>query len=78
MNWNPSGLRAKPMMDRPVRRWERNSMMYSFAVLHHRCVVNRLHRIRDIGFGEDGIVSVSSDNVRLHDRLFASSSKIVW
>ena len=26
-----SGLRARPMMDRPVRRWERNSMMYSFS-----------------------------------------------
>src|ERR1022692_3063296 len=27
---DPLGLRAKPMMDRPVRRWERKSMMYSF------------------------------------------------
>jgi hypothetical protein len=26
---NPSWLRARPMIERPVRRWERNSMMYS-------------------------------------------------
>ena len=24
-------LRARPMIDRPVRKWERNSMMYSFS-----------------------------------------------
>ena len=47
-------------------------------MLHHRRIVDRLHRIRDIGFGEDGIVSVSPDNVRFHDRLVASRSKIVW
>src|SRR5271157_508807 len=46
-------------------------------MLHHRCVVNRFYRVGDIGFGEDGVASVSSDDVRLHDRLFASSSKIV-
>ena len=46
-------------------------------MLHHRRVVDRFHRVGDIGLGEDGVVSVSSDNVRLHDRLFASRSKIV-
>ena len=63
MKRNPSWLRANPMMDRPVRRWERNSMMYLSAMLHHRRVVNRLHRIRDLGFGENRILAVSSDNV---------------
>jgi hypothetical protein len=41
-------------------------------MLHHGCVVDGFHGVGDIGFGEDGIVSVSSDH-----RL-ASSSKMVW
>ena len=45
-------------------------------MLHHGRVVDRFYRVGDIGFGEDRIVSVSSDDVRL--MLFASSSKIVW
>ena len=63
-------------MDRPVRRWERNSMMYLSCMLHHRRVVNGLHRIWDLCFGEDRILAVSPDNFP-HDRPFASSSKIV-
>jgi len=46
VKWNPSGLRAKPMMDRPVRRWERNSMMYaSSCFTTARCA--RFHWVRD-------------------------------
>ena len=33
------------------------------AMLHHRRVVNGLDRVGDVGFGEDGIVRVSSDDV---------------
>jgi hypothetical protein len=46
-------------------------------VLHDRRVVNGFHGIRDLGLGEDGVVLVPPDNVRLHDRLLASRSKIV-
>ena len=78
VKWNPSGLRARPMMDRPVRRCERNSMMYSSTMLHDRRVVNGLYRVGDVGLGENRVVSVPSDYVRFHVCLFASSSKIVW
>src|SRR6266496_2423842 len=44
-------------------------------MLHHRCVVDRFYRVGDLDLGEDGIVRVSSDNVRLHDRLVGSKSK---
>ena len=44
-------------------------------MLHHRRVVDRFYRVRDRGFGEDGVVSVASDNVQLHDDLAASRSK---
>jgi hypothetical protein len=44
-------------------------------MLHYRGVVNRFYRVGDLGLGEDGVVRVSSDNVRLHDRLVASKSK---
>src|SRR5437016_14406943 len=46
-------------------------------MLHDRRVVNGFHWVGDLGLGEDGVVAVSSDNVRLHGRLFASRSKIV-
>jgi len=67
VKWNPSELRASPMMDRPVRRWERNSMMYSFS-----CFTTAALWTVSTG---DGVVSVASDNVRLHDDLAASRSK---
>ena len=41
----------------------------------HNCPT--AHWVGDLGLGEDGVVAVSSDNVRLHGRLFASRSKIV-
>jgi hypothetical protein len=46
-------------------------------VLHDRCVVNGFHWVGDFGLSEDGVVAVPPDNVRLHNRLFASRSKIV-
>src|SRR5437762_7499644 len=46
-------------------------------MLHDRGVVNGFHWVGDRGLGEYGVVEVSSDNVRLHGRLFASRSKIV-
>jgi hypothetical protein len=39
--------------------------------------VNRFDGIGDVAFREDGILTVSSDDVRHHDRFFASSSKMV-
>ncbi len=51
--------------------------MYLILMLNHRRIVNGFDRIRYLGFGEDGIPTVSSDNVWRHDRFFASSSKIV-
>src|ERR1700694_1427355 len=51
---------------------------YVFVLmLHDRCVVNGFHWIGDLGLGEAGGVAVSSDNVRLHGRLFAYRYKIV-
>src|ERR1022692_5149882 len=46
-------------------------------VLHDRRVVNSFRWVGDLGLGENGVVAVSSDNVRLHGRIFASRSKIV-
>src|SRR6516225_8820479 len=46
-------------------------------MLNYRRIVNGFHWIRDLGFGKDRILAVSSDNVRRHDRFFASSSKTV-
>ncbi len=34
-------------------------MMLFVPVLDHGCVVHRFHRVRDIGFGKDRIVSVA-------------------
>src|ERR1019366_4791400 len=47
------------------------------SVLHDRRVVNGFHWIGDLGLGKNWVVAVPPDNVRLHDRLFASRSKIV-
>src|SRR6266436_2301096 len=46
-------------------------------MLHHRRVVHGFHWVGDLRLGQDGVVAISSDNVRLHDGLFASRSKIV-
>jgi hypothetical protein len=46
-------------------------------MLHNRRVVYGFHWVGDFGLGEDGVVTVSSDNGRLNGRLFASRSKIV-
>src|SRR5438876_9670419 len=46
-------------------------------MLHDRRVVNGFHWVGDLGLGEDGVVAVSSDNARLHGRLFAARSRIV-
>src|SRR3989449_4272277 len=46
-------------------------------MLHHRRVVNGFHWVGDLRLGKDGVVAISSDNVRPHDCLFASRSKIV-
>src|SRR6266478_4248913 len=65
--------------DGPARaemRTEKHDVLV--PVLHHRGVVNRFDGIRDLCFSEDRILVISSDDVRLHDRLFASISKIVW
>ncbi len=45
-------------------------------MLRHRCVVDRFYRVRDIGFGEDGVVSVSPYEVRLSIHDFPSNAKI--
>jgi hypothetical protein len=39
--------------------------------------VHGFHWVGDIRLGKDGVVGISSDNVRLHDCFFASRSKIV-
>src|SRR5438094_5574499 len=41
-------------------------------MLHDRGVVNGFHVVGNRGLGEDGVADVSSDNIRLHGRLFAS------
>src|SRR5207249_5384302 len=46
-------------------------------MLHNRRVVNGFYWVGNLGLGEDRVVEVSSDNIRLHGRLFASRSKIV-
>jgi hypothetical protein len=45
-------------------------------MLHHCCVVNGFHRVRDISLGKDRVVAISSDDIWPHDCLLASRSKI--
>src|SRR5689334_23864226 len=46
-------------------------------MLYYRRVVDRFHWVRDFCLGEDGIVAISPDHIRLHDCFFSSKSKIV-
>src|SRR5207237_8990535 len=46
-------------------------------MLHDRRVVNGFHWVGDLGLGEDGVVEVSSDNVRLHGRSEEHTSELM-
>src|SRR6185437_10784250 len=51
---------------------EHNVLILMF---HHRGVVNGFYWIRYLGFGKDGVPTVSSDNVRCHNRSSAWRAK---
>jgi hypothetical protein len=59
--------------------WRRTAEKHdvSALMLHYRRVVDRFHLVGDFCLGEDGIVAISPDNIRLHDYFFSSKSKIV-